>query len=200
MKHIVLPIIVLVACQAYAADKTARCELMEKSVISRSSSGLAQVSNVGTIEIICHVAVRAFPVQPGQIRSTLRITTNAYQVSADGREKLVPSEVNLTGGGFSPDSEFADFLLHLPLDRAERQSEAERLITKMQALCRLSAEDRRRAVVAARDSISEERTGRFRVVCTVLDGSHILGKGMLGFQVLFKGRFSDLGLPAVPPA
>jgi len=34
----------------------------------------------------------------------------------------------------------------------------------------------------------------------VLDGSRVLGSDIVEFEMVFKGRFSDVGLPAQPPA
>jgi hypothetical protein len=33
-----------------------------------------------------------------------------------------------------------------------------------------------------------------------LDGDRVMGVGVVEFEVLFKGRFSEIGLPGAPPA
>jgi hypothetical protein len=35
--------------------------------------------------------------------------------------------------------------------------------------------------------------------CHVLDGDRMIGVGVIEIEVLFKGRFSDVGLPGAPP-
>jgi hypothetical protein len=75
---------------AFGEDKPAACELASESILSRSSSGLAQVSNLGTIEIKCSVAGRRFPSKPGETRLGLAAATTAYKISLDGSKELVP--------------------------------------------------------------------------------------------------------------
>ena len=78
------------------------------SVVSRSSSGLAQVSNLGDIQITCRVTARSFPTKPGESRKGLRAATTTHKVSPDGSKKLVVSEVHQPGGGgggLGPDPE-----------------------------------------------------------------------------------------------
>ena len=41
--------------------------------------------------------------------------------------------------------------------------------------------------------------GHFRLCCHVLDGDRTIGVGVIEIEVLFKGRFSDVGLPGAPP-
>ena len=98
--------LLLLTSMAFSGDKPAVCELASKSIVSRSSSGLAQVSNLGDIEITCHVPARPFPTEPGQVRNGLRAATTAYQISPDGKKKSVLSEAHYSGGGgggFGPD-------------------------------------------------------------------------------------------------
>ena len=111
-------------------------ELTTKNIMSRSSSGLAQVSNVGDIEITCRVAARPFPSKPGESRNGLTAATEAYLTSSDGTEMLVPSEVIVHGGGgggfmVAEGQEWVAFYVHIPLDAAERDSEARNYLDKM---------------------------------------------------------------------
>ena len=109
---------------ALGGDKPALCELASKSIMSRSSSGLIQVSNLGDIQIRCHVPARPFPTKPGEGQYMPRVATTAYKVSPDGSKQLVPSEVKQSGGGSDSGQEWVDFLVHIPLDPAERDAEA----------------------------------------------------------------------------
>jgi hypothetical protein len=114
--------LLLLSSVAFAADKPASCELASESILSRSSSGLAQVSNLGTIEITCRISARPFPTKPGESRNGLRAATSAYKISPDGNKELAPSEVELSGGGLGPDPEpeWVKFYVHIQLKNAER--------------------------------------------------------------------------------
>src|ERR1700722_11825686 len=192
----------LLSSVAFAGDRPASCELVGKSVVSRSSSGLAQVSNLGLIQIECHVPARPFPTKPGEARYLLKVATVAYQISPDGGKKRVPSEVNQTGGGYDSETESVYFYAHIPLELAERDEEARRFLTKIEksmAPEQITEEGRRRMLERAREFVNPERVGRFRLKCHVLDGDRIIGVGVVELEVLFKGRVSDFGLPASPP-
>jgi hypothetical protein len=45
-----------------------------------------------------------------------------------------------------------------------------------------------------------ELSAWIKVDCGVLDGSRVMGADVVEFEVLFGGRFSDVGLPASLPA
>jgi hypothetical protein len=47
--------------------------------------------------------------------------------------------------------------------------------------------------------VYQHRVGHFQVECRVLDGSRVIGRDVVELEVLFKGRFSEFGLPASPP-
>ena len=64
----------------------------------------------------------------------------------------------------------------------------------------LSEEARRQALERLQQFVYQHRLGRFRVECRVMDGTQVLGNGTVQLEVVFKGRFSDLGLPGAPPA
>jgi hypothetical protein len=173
--------------------------------VSRSSSGLAQISNLGDIDITCHApAARPFPTKPGESREGLKAATTVYSISPDGSKKLVPSEVHEHGGGgggFGPDPqpEWVDFYVHIPLDSAERDAEARRYLAKMEKLITMTEEERQRALERIREFVYQHRVGHFQVVCRILDGDRVMAVGIVELEVLFKGRFSDIGLPASPP-
>jgi hypothetical protein len=201
--------LLLVSSVAFGGDRPAICELASKSIVSRSSSGLAQISNLGDIKITCHTPApaRPFPTKPGESRDGLRAATIVYSISPDGSKKSVPSEVHQTGGGGggfgpNPQPEWIDFYVHIPLDSAERDAEARRYLGKMEKLItpeQMTEEDRQRALERIREFVYQHRVGHFQVVCRILDGDSVMAVGIVELEVLFKGRFSDIGLPASPP-
>jgi hypothetical protein len=134
LRYILIAQLLLLPSVAFGGDKLASCELASKSTVSRSSSGLAQVSNLGDIEITCRVQARPFPTKPGDSRNGLRAATTAYKISPDGSKKSLPSEVHESGGGFGPDSEreWVDFYIQIPLDSAERDAEVRSYLAKME--------------------------------------------------------------------
>lgn len=188
---------------AFGGDQPASCELAIKSIVSRSSSGLAQVSNLGDIQIRCRVPARPFPTKPGgEGRYMLKVVTVASQISADGSKKPIPSEVHPTGGGSDPDKEWVDFYVHIPLEPAERDDEARRYLAKIEKALpsrKITEEDRQRALEGARDFVYQHRVGHFQVECRIMDGDRVIGIGIIELEVLFKGRFSDAGLPGFSP-
>jgi hypothetical protein len=201
--------LLLLSTVAFGGDKPASCELASKSIVSRSSSGLAQVSNLGDIQITCRVPARPFPTEPGgESRKGLRAATTAYKISPDGSKKLVPSEVHQTGGGgggfgLDPEPEYVDFYVHIPLESAERDAEARRYLAKIEKSWtpgQIAEEVHQRALERIRELVYQHRVGHFQVECRILDGDHMMGVGVVELEVLFKGRFSDVGLPAQPPA
>jgi hypothetical protein len=186
MKYLLFGQILLVSGVAFAGDGTATCKLADKNIVARTASGLAQVSNMGDIEITCSVPERAFPITPGsRPLSGLKVSTKARQLSRDGSEKLVPSEAQVTGGmkGIGPvpaGQEGVLFYLHMPLDPGEREAEAERYWAKMQNEVPQDArseETRRQPLERLRQFVYQHRVGRFRVDCRVMDGTQVLGIG-----------------------
>jgi len=205
MRYLVLQLL-LVSTFAFARSP-ASCQVSDKSVVSRSSSGAAQVSNLGLIQIRCHVAARPWPLEPGVVRNGLKAETTVYQISADGTRSLVPSEVNVSGGGLSDAKEWVDFYINIPLDPAERDAEIRRYLANLERLMAdepLPEQDRqqqeeqvhhwRMNPQALAAIISQYRVGRFQVDCRVLDGGRVIGVGRVDLEVLFKGRFSEAAL------
>jgi hypothetical protein len=211
MRYIVPAQILLFASVTFASDIRPSCELVKESILSRSSSGLAQVSNLGDIHITCRVPARPFPTKPGESRNGLRAATTAYEISANGDKKLVPSEVHYVGGGgggFGPDPEpeWVDFYVHIPLDSEELDAEARRYLAKLEASmtpeqkAQFTEDAQKKALERLRPLVYQHRVGHFQLDCRVLDGSRVMGADVVELEVLFKGRFSDVGLPASPPA
>ena len=105
-------------------------------------------------------------------------------------------------GAVPPGQEGVLFYLHVPLDPAEREAEARRYLASLvnsMPQTQLSEEKRQRALRLLQQSVYQHRVGRFRVECQVLDGKRVIGTGTVELEVLFKGRFSDVGPPAAPP-
>jgi hypothetical protein len=56
-----------------------------------------------------------------------------------------------------------------------------------------------RALEQTREFVYQHRVGHFHVECRISDGDRVIGVGVVELEVLFKGRFSEVGLPASPP-
>jgi len=210
LRYIILAQILLSASVTFASEIRPSCELAKESILSRSSSGLAQVSNLGSIRIRCRIPARHFPTRPGESRNGLTAATAAYEISADGNKKLVSSEVHVFGGGgdgFGPDPqpEYVDFYVYIPLDSVEADAEARRYLAKLEESmtaeqkAQFTEDAQKKALENLRPLVYQHRVGHFQVDCRVLDGSRVTGADVVELEVLFKGRFSDVGLPASPP-
>jgi hypothetical protein len=203
--------ILLIASVAFATDTLPSCELAKESIVSRSSPGLAQVSNLGGIRITCRVPARPFPTTPGgEPRYLLKVATTANEISADGTKKLVPSEVYVVGGGgggFGPDPgpEWVEFDVLIPLDSEELDAEVHRYLAKLvesmtpEQRAQVTQFSQNKALENIRQLVYQNRVGHFQLECRVLDGSRIVGTNSVEFEVLFKGRFSDVGLHGSAP-
>jgi len=206
LNYFVLALVLLSASAAFAGDIHPSCELAKESILSQSSSGLPQVSNIGSIRIKCRIPARPFPTKPGEIRYGLRAETTAYQIEAKGAKEPVPSEANVTGGGFGPEpEEWVDFYVHIKLDSKELDEEARKFVAKMEATMmpdekgQLPEGAHQKALENIRQLISVNRVGHFQLDCRVLDGSRVMGSDTVELEVLHKGSFSD-GFPGSPPA
>jgi len=204
------PILLFVAV-AFAKDTLPSCELAKESIVSRSSSGLAQVSNLGGFRITCRVPARPFPTTPGgEPRYGLKAATTAYEISADGSKKLVPSEVHIVGGGGdgfgpNPEREWVEFDVLIPLDSKELDAEARRYLAKMmesmtpEQKAQVGQFPQEKVLKNIRELVYQSRVGHFQLDCRVSDGSRVMCTNSVELAVLFKGRFSEVGLPASPP-
>jgi hypothetical protein len=206
LRYLILAPILLLINVTFASGQSASCEVEKQTILSLSSAGLAQVSNLGFIGIICRVPARPIPKIPGEGRNGLRAAATAYQISGDDVRKQVPSEINETGGGQNREIEYVMFNLVLPLDRSERDLEAHRYLDRLQKAAPgvISDSQKEQIFEGTSQSISQHRVGRFRVECSVLDGTRVVGIGVVELEVLFKDRFSDsYGPPGywqVPPS
>ena len=204
LRYMLMSQLLLLSPVAFGSDKPASCELASKNIVSRSSSGFAQVSNLGDIEITCRVPARLFPTKPGKVQNALRAVTNAYEISPNRGKKSVPSEVRESGGGFGPgpEGEWVDFYVHIPLVSAERDAEVRRYLATLEnsmAPEQITEEAHQRALERTRELVYQHRVAHFQVECRIFDGNRVMGVGIVEFEVLFTGRFSDVGLPASPP-
>ena len=137
--------------------------------------------------------------------------TTAYEITANGTKKLVPSEVHVVGNGGegfepNPGPEWVDFYVHIPLDSDELDAEARRYLAKVEQSMtpeqksQLKKDDWERGLERLREFVYQHRVGHFQLNCQVLDDSRVMGSDIVELEVLFKGRFSDIGLPGSPPA
>jgi hypothetical protein len=62
----------------------------------------------------------------------------------------------------------------------------------------ITEEAHQRALERIRKVLWQHREGHFQVECRILDGDHVLGVAVVELEVLFKSRFSDVGLYASP--
>lgn len=200
LRYLLITEVLLLSLAAFAGDKPASCKLVGKSVVSRSSSGLAQVSNLGDIQITCSVPAR--PYSWGDTRIPLKVATIAYKILPDGSKKLVASETNQTGSRFGTQEESVYFHVHIPLEPEKRDAEATRFLTKLEKSMphELSEDAHQRALERLREFVYQQRVGHFVVECRILDREQVMGIGLVELEVLFKGRFSDAGLPGFSPA
>lgn len=190
---------------AWGADKPATCTLENKSIVSRSASGIAQVSNLGDIEIRCGVPVRSFPSKPGESLNGLRATAISHKISTIGSRDVL-SEVKVVGGGSELQQDWVLFFVHIPLESAERDEEARRYLAKIEnerpgsmPSAALTKEAHLRALENLREFVYQHQVGHFLVECSVVDGDQVMGVGKVELEVLFKGRFSDVGFTGFSP-
>ena len=67
------------------------------------------------------------------------------------------------------------------------------------APAQITGEAHQRALERTREFVYQHREGHFQVECRIMYGDRVMGVGIVELEVLFKGRFSDVGLPASPP-
>ena len=209
MRYLILAQILLSTCAAFASEIGPSCELAKGSILSRSSSGLPQVSNLGIIRITCRVPQRPFPTKPGEFRPGLRAETTAYEISTIGTKKLIPSEAKIIGGGAfgpAPEPESVIFYVQIPLDSEQLDTEARRSLAMLELSmtpeqkAQFDEVSRKKALENLRQLVSQHRVGHFQVECRILDGTRVMGVDIVELEALFKVRFSDFVLPAFPPA
>jgi hypothetical protein len=93
------------------------------------------------------------------------------------------------------------FHVHIPLEPAERDGEANRLVAKVEKSMppeQITEEFHQQAVKRASGFVYQHRLGHFQLECRILDGERVMGVAVVELEVLFKGRFSDAGLSFSP--
>jgi hypothetical protein len=109
------------------------------------------------------------------------------------------------GFGPNPELEWVEFDVLILLDSEQIDTEARRYLAKLEesmtpeqkAQFRQLPHDK--ALENIRQLVYQNRVGHFQLDCRVLDGSRVMGTNSIKLEVLFKGRFSDVGLPASSP-
>ena len=199
--HLTLIALSLVSLYGFSSDAPAICKLAKTSVISLSSSGLPQVSNLGDIEITCSVPARPLPTEPDEGLNGLQVRTTAYELHADGTRTVVPSDVNISGGGragfaSAPEPEWVNFSVYILLEPALRDEEVRKELAWLEEGMKpekLSDADKKRGTERLRYALErkQHRVGHFQLRCSVTDGSRVLGVGTVELEVLYKGRATD---------
>jgi hypothetical protein len=218
MKYYMIVAILLLSSLAFAADKQASCVIDDKSILSRSPSGVPQVSNLGLIQITCRAPGRPWPSdpKPGFGRFALRLKTVAYQIGDDGTKTVVPSFSNVTGGSdcgpfqISGECNEASLLwyLNIPIDPTEAIAEIREFDRKLDVERTPSPEQRKQAEDHIRDLekdpdelaeiVRQYRPGHFLIECRIMDGDRLWAVGHVELEIVFKGRAFD-ALIGKPP-
>ena len=186
----------------FAAESGIACVLDPKSVVSRSAAGISQVSNLGDIQVRCSVPARPVSLKPGEGLYALRANSaRAFLLLPGGNKTEVPMEVIGFGGGSNAGTAYVDFYLHPPLDSPERATEMQRALARLNRETakdssrlpeKTTEEEQHRKAAAAEAFVFQHRAGRFRVECCLAQGDRPVGTGEIDFEVLYKGRFSDV--------
>ena len=185
----------LIPINAFAATDGDVCLLEPSSIVSRSPSGINQVSNVGDIRVHCSVPARPVSLKPGEgLMPFSAKTANAFLLLPNGSVKEVSADVIGIGSGHDQTTRaWAEFYLHLPLDPAQREAEARRALARLESELAeekshsqktLTDEERQRGVSKFAERVFQHRVGRFRVKCNLTQGDRSLGMGEVDFEVL----------------
>jgi glycine cleavage system H lipoate-binding protein len=95
----------------------------------------------------------------------------------------------------------------IPLDSKELDAEARTYLAKVEESmtpeqkAQVTQFPQNKALENIRQLVYQNRVGHFQLECRVSDGSRVMGTNSVKFEVLFKlfkGRFSDVGLPGSP--
>ncbi len=171
---------------------------MPSSIIGRSAGGLAQVSNLALNRIEATVPRRTRP--PSGVLEGLRAAVTVYQVGDSVADRIVPSTINVTGGGGDGDTESVSFDLEIPIEVAERDAAIRGYVAELARRAGASPDSRERAMAAQIAAVDpnafarlfrQHRVGTFKVECRVLDSDRMLGRGEVLVEVLFRGRFFE---------
>jgi len=192
----VLIIILAVFGELPAKPGRAACEVGHSSLLNRSSSGVAQVSNLELIAIQCRVPRRPYK----SVQNGLKVDATVYQVSPSGVRSIVPSRVDVSGSGGDSESEYVSFYVDIPVDPSDRDSAIRKYLSDLASSAASSPDEKERkqgrllqkmGPQALTPIFRQHRVGRFQVDCRVLDEGRVIGMGRADLDVLFKGRFFD---------
>lgn len=170
---------------APAGGASCTVEPTDAGAVSRSSRGVAQVSNLDLIQLKASVPSRPLPASG--VLEGLQAEVTVYQISSKGEKNIVPSAVKSSGGGGDERAEWASFWLDIPLDAAERTAAIRRYLADIGVGPGLQEG----AAQSFAGIFRQHRVGRFQIECRVLDQGHLLGSGRVEMEVLDKGRFFD---------
>jgi hypothetical protein len=193
--QIVLITILAVFGELPAKPGRASCEVGHSS-LNRSSSGVAQVSNLGFIGIQCRVPRRRYK----SVQNGLKVDATVYQVSPSGVRSIVPSRVSVSGSGGNSASEYVNFDVDIPVDPSERDAAIRKYLSDLANSAASSPNEKEReqgrllqkmGPQALTPIFRQHRIGRFQVDCRVQDEGRVIGLGRADLDVLFKGRFFD---------
>jgi len=181
------------------AQGWASCEVGHSSLLNRSSSGVAQVSNLGLIDIQCRVPRRLY--KAGTVQHGLKVDATVYQVSPSRVRGIVPSRVNVSGGGLGDsESEYVRFYVDIPVDPSERDAAIRKYLSDLASSAASSPNEEEREQARLVEKMGpqaltpifrQHRVGRFQVGCRLLDEGRVVGVGRADLEVLFEGRFFD---------
>ena len=179
----------------------ATCEVGPGGVVSRSGSGVAQVSNLALIDMRASVSRRPNP--DSGVRHGLSAEVTVETLSGGAVPAEVPSSIVESGGGADTRSEWVSFTLEIPIDPAERDAAIRDYMDEViaeaaasadpdaQALSSALQDGRTNASRALAQGFLQHRVGSFRVQCRVLDEGEVIGTSSIDLDVVFRGGFFE---------
>jgi hypothetical protein len=179
------------------------CSVLAPSILSRSSSGVVQVSNLALMSFECRRSPPR-PMPPSQVQYPFKVEAVVYQVSETGQRILVPSTVTASGTQGDTESEAVLFYLDIPVDDAERDAAVRAFIAALTRQAAASPNEAERAQAARLAGVDprgmalmmrQHRVGRFRVEFRILDQGRLDSVAGADLEVAFKGSFFDQMLP-----
>jgi hypothetical protein len=175
------------------------CSVLAASILSRSSSGVVQVSNLPLMQLECRRFPRR-PLPPSGVQYPLTVEAAVYQVSETGARNLVPSLVAASGSDGDPASEAVHFYLDIPIDESERGAASRAFIAELARRAASSPNETERAQAerlagmdprGMAEMMRQHRVGLFRVEFQVLDEGRPAGVAGFDLEVVFTGNFFD---------
>jgi hypothetical protein len=181
------------------SQSRASCAVQARSVLSRSSAGVVQVSNLPLLQVECRRSPPRSLPQSGQQR-LLTVEAVVYQLSEQAATTLVPSRVTQSGGGADLQSESINFYLDIPIEDAERDAATRAFLADLTRQAASSPNETERAQATRlqdmdprvlAQTVRQHRVGRFRVEFRILDEGRLVDVAPLDLEVISKGTFFD---------